>query len=585
MCRKLQYTPVVKRMEQSRSYVGRATFVLIALAAAGASARNFAVTSTIDPPSADPGGTVNLEVTFTVAPGIHLYKDKISFDWERTDGVTPGQPVFPPAATIPDPLSDGGFAVIEVYENSVTVTVPVTISAEPGKTATIEGVVNYQGCTNTMCFMPMHYSLVHAIPVPAGEVPSGSDQGFLVRILMAFGVGILMSLTPCVYPLIPITAAIIAGRQPAGEASALTALVRSVVYVLGLAIVYAALGVASASLGGAFARWLKTAWVLVPVACIFVVLALSMFELFTIQTPGFVTNRIVGRRSGKNLGDVFVLGLVAGVVATPCIAAPLAGMLTFIATTGNRMLGFWMLFSLAWGMGLVLIVAGTLTSSLLPKAGEWTVWVKKLFGFVMLWAAAYFVTPVVGIAAYKIISAAVIVAAVVFLGGLDTLSASSGFADRFKRTVGTIATVFAIVLFVDGAVDLKGGGNPAPGELPQTDTGPLELADSAALDRARLSGRPTMVEFSAKWCTLCKAVEKRVLSSEPVTSRLDRVNALKIDVDRSPEVQDKYGILGVPMLVFFDARGHERSDLRLGGVPGPDEVAAAIDMLLPMAEE
>jgi len=400
-----------------------------------------------------------------------------------------------------------------------------------------------------------------------------------LRLLMAFGAGILISLTPCVYPLIPITAAIVSGKQTSGETGVLVALVRSVVYVLGLALVYATLGALSASLGGAFSRWLKTAWVLVPVSAIFVVLGLSMFELFTIQTPAFITNRVSVGRSGGRIGNVFVMGLVAGIVATPCIAAPLAGMLTFIATTGNRLLGFWMLFSLAWGMGLILIAVGTFTGSMLPKSGDWMVWIRKLFGFVMLWAAAYFATPVIGPAVYQIISAVVIVAAVVFLGGLDTLSVSSGFAPRFKRTVGIVAIIFAVLLFVNAADKMAGDRlGTTPGSR-QPEMTAFRNTDYAGLGRARSSGRATVVDVYAEWCSVCKKLERDTLSRPEVAAELSTVNALRLDYDRNPELVDEYDILGIPVILFFDTDGSERSDLRLSGFVGPDQVLAAIEKI------
>jgi len=569
----------------------------VSLVIAAASAEKFAVKSIVEPPSALPGDTVNLHVDFKLAEGVHLYKDKLTFTWEELDGVAPGQPTLPPAAAIPDALDETGQSVIEVYDDAVTVSVPLTITAAAGETAIVRGEVKYQGCTDTLCFPPIKEPLSFSIPVagtaatgvigeeqvsPSPTAPVGpdreyADRGFLLRILIAFGVGILMSLTPCVYPMIPVTAAVVAGSQKEGEGRLANALARSFVYVLGLSIVYATLGVLSASLGGAFSRWLKTAWVLVPVAAVFVLLALSMFEVITIQVPGFVTRRVSGKRSGKTIGGVFVLGLVAGVVATPCIAAPLAGMLTFIATTGNRMLGFWMLFALAWGMGLILIAVGTVSSSALPKAGPWTLWIKRLFGFIMLWAAAYFLQPVIGVQAYHISTAVVIVAATVFLGMLDTLSEKSGFADRLKQTVGILAIIFAALLLIDSSGVLKGRYGEMHMGTADVGDSPFVSADSAALERALASGRPTVVEFYAEWCAQCKKLESKTLSAAAVREALSAINALKVDYDRNPALQLKYNVVGVPTVLFFDNRGQEMPNLRVTGFVGPDKMLAAIE--------
>ncbi|MCK5549185.1 MAG: thioredoxin family protein, partial [Hyphomicrobiaceae bacterium] len=272
------------------------------------------------------------------------------------------------------------------------------------------------------------------------------------------------------------------------------------------------------------------------------------------------------------------------IVATPCIAAPLAGVLTFIATTGSRLLGFWMLFTLAWGMGIILIVVGTLSGSALPKAGPWTLWIKKFFGFAMLWAAVYFLQPVIGVAVYNLIFSIIIVAAVVFLGGLDVLSETSGFGDRLKRTVGICGLVFAVLLLIDSVGALTGMGLAKSPEVRAVESGPFQLADSSTLEQALASGRPTVVDVYAEWCALCKELEKKTLSSPTVAAALSQVNALKLDIDRNSEVQSKYNIIGPPTLMFFGADGRERADLRLTGVVGPDKVLKAIEKIVSATE-
>jgi len=586
---------------RSRVFAAGVMALPMALFAAAAYGENFVVTSSVEPPSARPGGSVDLHVNFTLADGIHLYKDKIKFEWEQTDGIVLGTPVLPKPTTVPDPLDALGLAVIEAYDKSVTVTVPMTVGPEAAGTNHVIGVVHYQGCTDTMCFMPMQYRLSHDIqvaglaapavqqppaePLPAAQpTPADAEQGFLWRMLMAFGAGILISLTPCVYPLIPVTAAIVSGGRQTGKGRVFDSLLRSVVYVLGLSVIYASLGVLSAILGGAFSQWLKTAWVLVPVAIVFVALGLSMFDLFTIQTPSFISSRASTGRSTRRLADVFVLGLVAGIVATPCVAAPLAGMLTFIATTGNWLLGFCMLFSLAWGMGLLLIIVGSTAGSFMPKAGEWMVWIKKALGFAMFWAAAYFAMPVIGSEIYKLISAILIVAAVVFLGGLDTLSASSGFVARLKRTAGIVATILAVLLLIDAVENLTGRGFGGPSGNQQVTAGAFAPADGATLDRALASGQPTVVELYADWCTICKKLERTTLSSAEVVSKLAAANTLKLDYNRNSELISKYNIPGVPTIMFFDEAGREVSDLRLSGYVEPDKLLAAVDSLLSLTK-
>ena len=239
-----------------------------------------------------------------------------------------------------------------------------------------------------------------------------------------------------------------------------------------------------------------------------------------------------------------------------------------------------MLFSMAWGMGLLLIVVGTTAGSFMPKAGGWMVWLKQALGFAMFWAAAYFAMPVIGPEVYKLISAILIVAAVVFLGGLDTLSASSGFADRLKRTVGIVATILAALLLIDAVGNLTGRSFGGPSVPQQAAAGAFSPADAAALDRALASGQPTVVELYADWCTICKKLERTTLSSAEVVSKLADVNALKLDYDRNTGLMSEFNIPGPPAILFFDDAGREVRDLRLSGYVEPDKLLAAVDTLL-----
>jgi thiol:disulfide interchange protein DsbD len=358
--------------------------------------------------------------------------------------------------------------------------------------------------------------------------------------------------------MIPVTAAIIAGTKQKGK---LGALFSSLVYVLGLSIVYAVLGLLVASGGAKVRTWLASPWVLVPIAGIFVFLALSMFDVITIQFQPKSLSRLQGKLSQKSrLLAIFSLGMVSGLVAGPCITAPLAGILVLVAQQGSKLVGFFMLFSLAWGMGIVLIVAGTLTSAL-PQAGEWTLWVKKLFGFVMLWAAAYFLSSIIGERAYHLATAVILIAAAVFLGGFDALTKESGIADRAKRLIGLFAMFAAAYL-------LMGDFMPGPRVAAVS---PFREATYEDVEKAIASGQPTVLDFSAEWCDICKTLDKKTFSEPRVVDALSRFYALKIDVDKEPEVAKSYRIPGPPTVVFVGSDGKEVEGLRFSGFKDADE--------------
>ncbi|MFC1736184.1 protein-disulfide reductase DsbD [Candidatus Hydrogenedentota bacterium] len=571
-------------------------FILIATLPGEAADDNFVVTSSLDAQTASPGEAITLSVKFVLGDGIHLYRDKLKFEWKQTEGVSVGKPAYPEPSTMIDPLDEEGKATLDIYKGEVLIDVPLVVKSTAGANIELKGTLYYQGCTDTVCFRPMQSPIEFSTPVTAGETVSSADEepsvdtantqagdeedtgNFFLRLVMAFGAGILISLTPCVYPMIPVTAAIIGGRSDSGEGRISDVLLRSFAYVLGLSIVYAFLGVLSASLGASFSHWLKTAWVLVPVSGIFVILALGMFDIIAVQTPAFIAKRVRVTGGSRGLLSVFMLGLVAGVVATPCVAAPLAGMLTFIATTGERLLGFWMLFSMAWGMGLLLIVVGTFSGSMLPKSGEWTLWLKKAFGFVFLWAAAYFLMPVIGTVIYHLSTSITLVAATVFLGGFDTLSESSGLAERLKRTAAIIALLFAAILFIDSCRELKGGPS-ASSQTASESAISFTKAGIVDVEAALASGVPTVLDFYADWCILCKELDRETLADPLVMKALSGINALKVDVDEFPELLNEYNIIGPPILVFIDSNGKEAVDLRVSGVVEPEALISIIDKL------
>ena len=529
------------------------------------------------------GFTFDVVVTFELGPGVHLYRDKISLAWEELQNAEPVENVFPQGRKVPDKYGPDPSAMIEVYDGSVRIVAKMRSTGNEGDPIAISGKLRYQGCTDEICYAPGSHpftlELTTGAAQPAkqeertapqetsekpsssavaeeGEAPAETSRSVIWLILMSFAAGVGISLTPCVYPMIPVTAAVIAGTKQKGK---LGALFSSFVYVLGLSIVYAVLGLLVASGGAKVRTWLASPWVLVPVAGIFVLLALSMFDVITIQFQPKSLSRLQGKLSQKSqLLAVFSLGMVSGLVAGPCITAPLAGILVLVAQQGSKLVGFLMLFSLAWGMGIVLIIVGTLTGAL-PRAGEWTLWVKKLFGFVMLWAAAYFLSSVVGETAYHAATAVILIAAAVFLGGFDILTKDSGFADRAKRLLGLLAIFAAAYL-------LMGDFMPGPQVAAVS---PFREATSEDIQKSIISGQPTVIEFFAEWCNICETLEKQTFSDPRVVNALCRFHALKVNVDKEPNLAKEYGIPGPPTVVFIGSTGKEVN--RFSGLRNPRE--------------
>lgn len=561
---------------------------MAALALEGFEEEPFQVSSILAPAQAPAGGEVALTVTVKLRHDVHLYKDSIKFQWDELKGLAAREVVKPKGKLIPDLISGEPGAMLEAYDGSADIVAKFQVTGAAGETASIRGTVGYQGCTDTMCFRPMRFALAHqaaivaakgpsdpspskgegrervgaateARPTPSplperegGEAPDGGWLAVLQHLAKALVAGLALGLTPCVYPMIPITAAIIGARK---ESSRLKAILLSAAYVLGIAITYAVLGALVALLGQSVRLALQTPAVLVGIGALFVVFALAMFDVFTIQAPAAVT-RLAERAGGhaKGLLGIVALGAATGLAAGPCVAGPLLGVLTDIATMAKPALGAAMMFLLAWGMGVWLIAAGV-SAGFLPKAGPWMVWVKHLIGFVLLWAALYFMRPVIREPAYWLGSAAVIVAGVIFLGGLDALTPQSGFGARAKRLLGVAALVAAGWCALIGLdLEPKAGMGTPPG-VAQPD--PFLHGDPDLFKEARDAGKPIVLDFTAEWCGYCKVLDRTTFADPAVRAELKRFRALKIDVDtrRNAELVKRFDIPGPPMILVFDSTG------------------------------
>ena len=546
------------------------------------------VTTGLEPAAPPTEGEYTLLVQVVLAPGLHLYRDRIRFEWTELRGV--GQPrlSLPPARQMPVPggAADGGS--VAVYDGEVTLRLTLPVTGKPGEPLSIKGTFYYQTCTDRLCYPPASLPVAlsatigppgepaTATTAPAAPPPSGpaiqaeaapeGEAGFtalkwVAALLGAFGAGVLLSLTPCVYPMLPIIAAVVAGAvsrkgpEATGGARVPRALGASLTYVLGLSVVYALLGLAAASAGGALRGWLQSAAVRIPTSAVFVLLALVTFQVVW-SGGGFGAAswfRGLGARGGYP--GLFLIGGVSGLVAAPCVSAPLVALLVQIARTGDRWLGFWTLFSLSWGMGLLLVLAGTFSAAVLPRAGAWMYRVRNLLGFVMLWAAVWVLRPVLGASLYNLSVGLVVVAAAVYLGGLDALAPGSGLTARTRRFVGLVAAAVGMVYLVVGLAGLLGLGTDLgtedTGGPPQQQGIPFVESDAQALEAALGSGRPVLVDFYAEWCVLCEELDRTTFRDPEVVQAASAFVVLKVDFDRNPDLVSRFGVVGVPMVLLF----------------------------------
>ena len=471
-----------------------------------------------------------VEVSFAIADGYYMYRERFKFALEQGSKAVLGAPQFPQGTRKKDEF----FGEVETYRKQVSIRLPVE-----GDAATLQLAVTSQGCADVgVCYVPMDSKVtIHLAAAssgassPAAALPDRefslqvsdfdvvrlfSSGGPLLVLASFLGFGLLLAFTPCVLPMVPILSGIIVGEgRSIGKLRALTL---SLAYVLGMAVAYALAGIAAAWSGTMLAAALQNAWVLGAFALVFVVLALSMFGVYELQLPGFLRDPLStagGRLAGGKLASVAGMGVLSAVIVSPCVAAPLAGALLYISQTRDVVLGGAALFTMAIGMGVPLLLVGVSEGALLPKAGPWMVRIKQVFGVLLLAVAVWIVWPV--------------------------LRPSAGGTD-FVR-VASIA------------------------ELEQ---------------KLKSPGRPVMLDFYADWCVSCKEMEALTFSDARVKAKLDGMLLLQVDVTgNTPEHKSllkRFHLFGPPGIVFFDAQGREVKGLRVIGYQNAERFLKTLEL-------
>jgi thiol:disulfide interchange protein DsbD len=542
-----------------------------------------------------------LEVSFAIAEGYYMYRERFKFE---------AQNARLGAAELPRGLRkrDEFFGDTEVYRNEVHIRVPVAAgAAEP-----LQLVVTSQGCADIgVCYVPMESRatiLLAAAPqTPAfseaprsvPEAPRWSiyasdrdiaalfDGNFLLVIAGFFGFGLLLTFTPCVLPMIPILSSIIAGEGRSLDQQ--RAFTLSASYVLGMALAYAAAGIAAAYSGTLIAAALQNPWVLGAFAAVFVWLALSMFGLYEISLPGFLHQRLSSahqRLRGGRIASVAAMGMLSAVIVSPCVAAPLAGALLYISQTRDVALGGAALFAMALGMGVPLMVVGVSEGALLPKAGPWMNGVKKFFGALLLAVAIWIVSPVLPEAAVMLAWAALLVGSGVYLRAVDRLPTEASGPARLGKAVGIFALVAGIALLIGALAGSRDPLRPLAGLTGEAREAPIafkRVNSPGELDAAlRSPGMPVMLDFYADWCVSCKEMEAFTFSDARVRRQLGRMLLLQADVTENnaehKALLKRFSLFGPPGIIFFDAQGREIRGLRVVGYQDAERFLKTLEL-------
>lgn len=584
--------------------------------------------------SAQVEGPDRIRLLWQIADGTYLYQDKLSVALEGIKGVQLGAYQLPEAELKQDALKpDGSLGDLPVYHNEINL--PIALLRTQSAATAISLKIGYQGCAEAgVCYPPIRKTValqlpampdkptdsgsgalrqaqlqliasqVAAAPLPVAATPApplseldeiaatlAGGSTWLV-ILVFFGLGLALSLTPCVFPMIPILSGIIAGHG--SNITTRKAFLLSLIYVLAMSLTYTVAGVLAGMFGQNLQAAFQNPWILSFFALVFVLLALSMFGFYELQLPSRWQSKLAetsNKQTGGSLTGVAIMGFLSALIVGPCVAPPLAGALIYIGQTGDALLGGLALFALAMGMGAPLIIIGTSAGKYLPRAGSWMDRVKAVFGVGMLAVAIIMLERILPAAISLLLWGILMVVSAIYLGALRELAVEASGWDRLWKGLGVVILIYGTLMLIGAAAGGKDTIQPLRGLIAAS--GGSEAAhlqfkrikSVADLQRevraASTAGQPVMLDFYADWCVSCKEMERYTFSDPKVIAALSGTVLLQADVTANDEqdsalLQGHFGLPGPPSIMFYGRDGIERKGFRVVGFKGPEEFAAHV---------
>ena len=591
-----------------------------------------------------------ISLRFKIAPGYYMYRERFSFELDTTH-VKLGEPKMPIGQVKFDQTFN---KEMELYFTDAVIELPITAWPSNIASQSFKLTANGQGCAQAgLCYPPQDF-VVQLTPqagaagyliaaqatgslferIRQGQLSDllfGADDiglaqllsstGLLEITLLFFVLGLLLALTPCVLPMVPILSVLLVGEEK--HVSRARGVSLAVAYVAGMSMIYTALGVAAGLSGAGLAAWLQTPWVLGLFALLLGALALAMLDVYTFQMPASLQTKLMAKNSdilGGRLGAAALLGALSALIVGPCVAAPLAGALLYISQTGDVVLGGLALFAMAWGMGVPLLLMGLSAGKLMPRAGHWMEGVKKFFGVLLLGTAWWMITPLLPSWAQIFGWAVLALFAAVLLRTFDSLPPDARFGALLRKTLGLLLVLLSLLwmvgvasggrsllqplghlAFMQSATNLSSSTRgsqateavPAP-SLKQQLLGTPAAAAHPSFQRVRTvaeleailakTTRPVMLDFYADWCVSCKEMEAFTFVDARVAQRMGQLLLLQVDVtanntdDRA--LMKRFRLFGPPGIIFFSVSGAERRDIRVVGFQDANRFSATLDRVL-----
>ncbi|MDN5089556.1 protein-disulfide reductase DsbD [Aliarcobacter butzleri] len=524
----------------------------------------------------------SLNIKFELGKDIYLYHDKLQINILKPQKIE-----ITKELNIPKPVNYEEFIV---HFDDLNLTIPYNLLKSKVDSKEFEIELKFQGCSKAgLCYAPMSQKQILVLNTNIQDEVSTNinetdsianslkEKNLLLVLLTFFGFGLLLSLTPCVFPMIPILSSIIVGASKNETMTASRGFFLSLVYVLSMSVAYTIAGVIAGIFGANLQVALQNHYVLVIFALIFVALAFSMFGYFEIKLPQAIQNRVNKTTDGKEKQGVVgiaIMGFLSALIVGPCVAPPLAGALVYIGQTGDAILGGLALFVMSLGMGVPLLLIGLGAGKFMPKPGGWMESITKIFGIVMLGVAIWLLD--------RVLDATIIIYlwALLLLGSAIYLKI---YQHILTQLITVVIFILGVVLFV-GAI--SGATNPLNPLEKFTSSKMTQVSDEKLIFKKvkniqelelaiKNSNKPVMLDFWASWCVSCKELEEITFQDEQVINKLQEFTLLKADVtennDEDKALQKKFGVVGPPALIFWDKDKNEIQASRIIGYKNPKD--------------